>query len=113
MAWRFGRADRAGSWRWFSATGEQVQEVLNRLGDFESQNLAQLRDGGSHPVPVADLCKEAQDRLAAIEQDDLDDLMSFRVTGRRRVWCIRDRNIMHILWWDPNHEVCPSLKRNT
>ena len=41
-----------------------------------------------------------------IQQDDIDKLMSFRIAGKKRVWCIQDRNIMRVLWWDPQHEIC-------
>ena len=48
-----------------------------------------------------------------IRQDDVDELMSFRLDSRGRVWCIQTGNIMRVLWWDPNHEVCPSFKKHT
>ena len=52
----------------------------------------------------------ARDRLAEIGQDDLDELMSFRITGESRVWCIQDSAIMRVLWWDPHHGVYPIEK---
>ena len=45
---------------------------------------------GSHPVPTARVIKDAQDRLRAIKRDDIDELMSFRISGKRRIWCIRN-----------------------
>ncbi len=33
--------------------------------------------------------------------------------GKQRIWGIKDRNILKVLWWDPDHEVCPSLKKYT
>jgi uncharacterized phage-associated protein len=29
------------------------------------------------------------------------------------VWCIRHLNVMRILWWDPDHLVCPSVMKHT
>lgn len=86
---------------------------MEQLHEFETMNLETIRRQGSHLVEVARLARRAIARLAEIKQDDIDYLMSFRVTAKNRVWCIPDRNIMRILWWDPNHTVCPSLKRHT
>ena len=38
------------------------------------------------------LAKGARDRLTRIKQNDLDDLMSFRLIGQNRIWCVRDRD---------------------
>ena len=73
-------------------------------------NDAQLRDTGSHPIPIAQLDKLARDRLSEIEQDDLDELFSLRLTGEKRIWCIRNEMVMRVLWWDPSHQVYPVAK---
>ena len=86
---------------------------MEKLHEFETKNWAEIRRTGSHPVPIKNLAKVARDRLATIRQDDLDELMSFRVTGKERVWCVKARNIMRVLWWDPDHTVCPAPKKYT
>ena len=35
-------------------------------------------------------------------------LFSVRLTGRIRLWGLRDVSILRVLWWDPEHTVCPS-----
>jgi len=40
-------------------------------------------------------------------------LFSFAIDGRRRVWGIRREHVLCLLWWDPNHQVCPSQKKAT
>ncbi len=86
---------------------------MEHLHEFETMDLDTIQRQGSHPVEVVRLARKARDRLAEIKQDDVDYLRSFRITAKKRVWCIPDRNIMRVLWWDPNHTVCPSLKRHT
>jgi hypothetical protein len=54
---------------------------------------------------------EAQRRLVAIAQDDIDDLFSLHLGGKPRVWGVRDGSVLRLLWWDPEHEICPSLPR--
>jgi hypothetical protein len=68
---------------------------------------------GSHFVGYSDLCKDAQDRLTALQKDEQAQLFSTRITGEKRLWGFRDIAILRVLWWDPNHSVCPSLKKGT
>jgi hypothetical protein len=66
-----------------------------------------------HSIGIESLSKEATDRLAEIKQDDIAEIFSFRLQGAHRVFGIRDRSVVKLLWWDPEHGVCPSLKKNT
>lgn len=70
-------------------------------------NWDEVLDAGSHFVSVLRLERDAQKRLIELGLDDLDELMSFRCGGKQRVWCVLEGNTMRVLWWDPNHEVCP------
>ena len=45
--------------------------------------------------------------------DDQEELVSFRIGGRERLWAIRVETEAFLLWWDPNHEICPSQKKGT
>jgi hypothetical protein len=114
LAWRFSSCDRGGPFAWTNLFhGAPFQEVVERLHEFERMSWEQIIDTGSHPIEPERFEKLARDRLAEIQQDDVDELMSFRISGIRRIWCIQDRNIMRVLWWDPDHRVCPSHKRHT
>lgn len=75
--------------------------------------LSQLREAGNHAVLQSDFAPEAKKRLEELRLDDLEKLWSFRVGARGRFWCIKDQNIYALLWWDPNHQVCLSLKKHT
>lgn len=108
LAWRFSSADRDGPFRWEIACNDKFREVISRLAEFEGKNWNEIKAAGSHPIPVHKLCKEAQRRLVEVERDDLDELMSFRVTGANRVWCVRDGHIMRVFWWDEEHKVYPT-----
>ena len=72
-----------------------------------------LADGNNHLMAISNLTKDAQDRLEEIGQLDIDQLVSLRVAGKPRVWGILEHSTLKILWWDPEHLVCPSLKRRT
>ena len=66
-----------------------------------------------HPIEINRLCPAAQRRLAEISQDDIDDLISLRLGGRERIWGIRDGATLKLLWWDPDHQVCPATLKHT
>ena len=113
LAWRFSTCDKAGQFAWTGLEhGEAFKEVMDRLHEFETKTWDEITRTGSHPIEVYKCEKSARDRLTDIQQDDVDELMSFRISGKKRVWCIQDRNIMRILWWDPDHLICPAHLKN-
>lgn len=105
--------DLDGPWGWNLFDSTNMQEVFQKI--FESQKLSwqELRNNGSHFVDMEDLCPQAQKRLINIKKEDLDQLFSLRLTGRKRIWGIKEGNIFWLLWWDPSHEVSPSYKKHT
>ena len=114
FSWSFSILDKEGPFGWNKCQcHNKLLEILEKKGNFEDKELSELYYQGSHSIPVAKICKEAQKRLEEINQDDIDNLFSFRLTGINRIFCIQDGNIMKVLWWDPDHMVCPSIKRHT
>lgn len=114
ISWRFSSCDRGGEWSWTKLDNPELyKEVMEKLHEFETKNWEEFKQSGSHPIELKDIEKTARDRLAAIKLDDIDSLVSLRVGAKRRIWCIKDQNIMKILWWDPKHEICPSPKKYT
>jgi hypothetical protein len=105
--------DMDGPWGWKHFDSMQLQELFQKVFECQKLTWQDLRNNGSHLVNREDLCSEAQKRLTEIQKEDLDQLFSLRLTGRKRVWGIKEGNILWLLWWDQNHEVCPSHKKNT
>lgn len=115
FCWRVEDIDWHGGWGWSSVNLEDLfRVVIPKLHDYETMTWAEM-DGpsGSHSVEREQLCAEAQARLTQIGKDHIESLFSVRVTGERRVWGVKDVAILRILWWDPEHSVCPSLKKHT
>ena len=94
--------------------GDAFFEIAKRLKSCELRPwediVASPRD---HLIPVNKICKEAQGRLKKRKQDDIDALWCFRVNAKKRLWGTDEGNILRIMWWDPEHRICPSLKSNT
>lgn len=106
LAWRFSGCDRDGPFSWLSIEStDKHKQIIDALHEFETKPWAEIKEQGSHPIPCHQLEKPARDRLKEIEFDDVEELMSFRIAGAHRVWCVQSGHIMRVLWWDPNHQV--------
>lgn len=113
-SWKFSLIDLDGPWGWNNISSDNRWEILfNKVNLKEHANWAMLKSSGSHNVSIDKLNKKAKARLIEIGHDDIDELFSLRVSGKERIWGIRDRYALKIIWWDPKHEVCPSLKKHT
>jgi hypothetical protein len=115
-AWRVSTLEMAAPFGWHKIEFEKLEDVRRKLGNFESMTWNQIlvvANRRNHAVSVDRLCKTAQDRLEEIGQGDVDELVSLRLSGPERVWGIRAGHVLNILWWDPEHAVCPALLKHT
>jgi len=85
-------------------------EIYPKLRAYESMTWNEILQNKKrdHAVAIDGLIKAARDRLALLRLDDLDELFRFRLGGTMRIWGIRDGRVFKLLWWDPDHEICPS-----
>jgi hypothetical protein len=101
---------------WHEIKKEKLVEVCKKLGELEASTWSEIfvtRKKQNHSVSVAQLSKEAKDRLKELKLDEHEELISLRLSGPERVWGYRYMGALTLLWWDPGHQVCPSLPRNT
>jgi hypothetical protein len=112
-SWSFVRTDKNGPFAWTRIEADQALELMHKLAEFEHMNFSQLASQGSHGIQTTKLDKVARERLTAIKQDDLDLVVSFRISGKCRLFCVAEGMVMFVLWWDPDHAVCPSVLKNT
>lgn len=89
--------------------GSCFPNVATSIKNYESMKWQDIfsRD---HRVKLSALITAAQRRLVEIRLDDLDELWRLRIDARKRLWGVRVRDIFYILWWDPEHAVCPVVK---
>lgn len=90
------------------------QKIFPKLQSFEKNTWTEIlsykhrrKDGmvsNNHPVPVANLCKEARDRLEELKYN-VDFLFSLRLEAKLRIYGFRVHNYLEILWVDREHEV--------
>lgn len=114
--WSIKLFDVHGQWgREKVANAHLWDDLFAKLRHFESMTWGDIlkEKQNHHSIAVGSLAKEARQRLAAMRQDDVDEIFRLRLTGKQRVWGIRDRHVLKLLWWDPEHEICPSVLKNT
>ena len=115
-SWQIRFLEIQGPFGWGVLDREKLEQIRRRLADFETMTWSEILIGGkkrNHTIQVADLPGENQRRLREIGQGDVDQLVSLSVSGRERIFGILDKTVLRLLWWDPEHQVYPSRKKNT
>lgn len=112
IVWRFSSVDKDGPWGWrTAAAGVWWSSIFPKLQNFETMTWAAImaasggrrRGTNHHPVKVEKLTRQAKNRLEQICQDDVDELFSLRLTQTQRIYGIRDRRALRLLWFDRHH----------
>ena len=112
--WRIDLLQREDPYGWEAVSPALLwEEILPKLSSFETMTWAAILGKQNHEVSVASLCTKAQKRLKALRLDDIEQLVLLRLGGKKRIWGIKEHRVLRLLWWDPNHKVCPSIKRHT
>lgn len=111
--WTFNLIDFDGPWCPKGMDQHLLLDVIKKLSAFESMTWSEIEGSKHHSVEVWQIGKQAQNRLIEIDQDDVAELFSLRLSGKERVWGIRDGHIFRLLWWDPDHTVYPVHKKHT
>jgi hypothetical protein len=116
-AWRFSRSKKYSSskYGWTSLNGKLFY-VVEKLHDLEVQTWADIfRDRKKHhSISVNDLIPEVQ-RLLHSNREDVDTVFSIHISSKERIFGIIEPGfgVLDIIWWDPEHEICPSQKKHT
>lgn len=114
-SWRIGRLELVDPYGWQDVGAAKLFEIRWKLANYETMTWGEIlkdRDH-NHPVAVNRLEGRAQKRLREIGLHMLDEIFRLRLSGRERVWGHRVGSVLHVLWWDPEHRVCPSPLRHT
>ena len=113
-SWQFEFIDVDGPWGWNNIGKDYLfSNILNSIINFESMKWHEILNRNNHEIKIHRITKEAQKRLAELNMDDIETLVSLRITGAVRIWGIRVHNCFKVLWLDPEHQVCPSKLKHT
>lgn len=115
-SWRIALLEMVDPFGWHTIQREKLDEIRDKLAEFEKLSWNEIlvqQKHWHHTVQVEKINKDAQERLKEVNQDDIDELVSLHLSGKERIWGIRELGVLKLLWWDPEHQVCPSLKKHT
>lgn len=118
-SWAFSKIQRGGLWDitqkdWIIWN----DRILSKLSSLESMTWAEIkvipkdgRKGGNkhHNISVEDFSKKAKDELKRLNLH-YDELFSLRLTNRERIFGFLERGTLYLIWYDAEHEICPSQK---
>ena len=99
--------------RWGQSKEVNFWDVAEKLKSFEQRQWKHLagytkRD---HPIEFHKLEKEAQEYIGRTGIfDDHDEIWSLHLDGTKRLWGLKYQRYCMVIWWDPDHKICPSLK---
>jgi hypothetical protein len=117
LCWRFTHVDNEGPWGFGDLTAEAICDLLAQLVAFESMTVHEAFHKGDYPGKSYELeglpNPVALERLEAINLADQTKIWRLRVGGTGRLYGFLKFNVFHVVWWDPDHQVWPSQKRNT
>lgn len=91
------------------------QDIVSVLHDCETMTWSQIEQaaeqhkGSGTSIATVDLIPLARERLGLLGIEE-EFLFELRVDHVRRIWGVRDRLVLDLLWWDPGHEVCRSKR---
>jgi len=113
VQWCFELFDKGAKWHDGNYTEETFREIAGFLQGYSTMRWGLIEQDRTrnHEVCVVKMIKDAQKRLEEIKLDDYDRLWHFRFDGKKRLWGIRNGHVFRILWYDPQHKICPSEKK--
>lgn len=107
-SWRIARIELEDPFGWHLVGQGVLHEIRKKLAQFEAKTWNEIlvkEKHWNHTIPVSKICAPARDRLTALRLDDIEEVVSLRLTGPQRVWGYRVGPVFHLLWWDPEHHV--------
>jgi len=113
--WTLIFADFDGPYGWRNLPIEKLfTDTIKKLHEFEAMTWGEIEtqsEGRHHFVPTGSWSAVAVARLADTEFSGEPRLFSLRLEGGIRVWGKREGAVFQILWYDPEHGVCPYIKQ--
>ena len=118
--WIFTHLDKSGEFAFdMQKIGDDSYTILDKIINYSSMTWGEIKrqthdDNRSkhHYLTYSSLSDAAKKRLKVKDLEDRsDDIFSFAFTNMLRIIGFTDDEKFYVLWYDPNHEVCPSTKK--
>lgn len=114
IAWNFRRmqTDPGCAWR---CTFRKLSRHAGRLLSFEGKSFMEIgqEPGSSHSwEDMGRLNPKFQKILDGMNLEN-ESLWQLELSGRARLFGMREGNIFHVMWLDENHTICPVKLKHT
>lgn len=117
--WRFERVDNSGEWNLYCSNN--LADILKKLVDFERMTWAEIQKqthndnrSSNHYISFEKMSQKAKDRFSELRLNEFsDNIFSLRLKGKERLFGILTDGVFNILWYDNDHQICPSPKKHT
>lgn len=114
IVFRLSLMDHGGRWSFSNLPEAEIRQIAAFAKNIESLKPGELLNvAGTKPIPWDSMIPDAQKRAQEIELDQFDGLFELRLGNRPRLFGLLDQHCFYPVWWDPDHEICSSQKRNT
>lgn len=122
VIWRFDMIDSDGKFAFDLDRKDFLHyEVMKKMIDYSNMTWSEIKrqthdEGKSkhHLLALEELSKEAFERFNVKHLEEYSDsIFSFALQNKLRIVGIRKDANFHVLWYDPQHEVCLSKKKHT
>lgn len=118
-SWNFKYCDMySEKYRCYNIIDSSLQNIKNlflKLQEFEGMTWGGIIQNrtNNHFISLEDFKPLVRERVSELRFDE-DELFSIRLGGRIRLYGVfRDNSVFCILFFDTEHELCPSLKKHT
>lgn len=116
----FDRLDRDGHFA-FNVLRDKFnyKEVLTKIVEYSNLTWSEIKlqthdksnKSKHHFLEYSGLSKLARDRISKLDMEsEIDAIFSFALQNKLRLIGIRENEKFHVVWYDPEHEFCPSGK---
>jgi hypothetical protein len=121
LSWRLALLsfDHGHRWNWAGITRPEFEKLLAFLAHMEDKNWQTSAPGTENrprlkSIPFESIIHDAQKEMSRRGLDEFsDNLWELHVDGPTRVWGLRSGTVFRVLWWDPDHKICPSPLKHT
>lgn len=119
--WAFDQIDKDGPFA-FNINRQEFKhkEFIDKIVSYSAMTWADIKkqthDNGkskNHNLDEGKLSVDAIKRLEKLNRnEESDSLFSFAFNNMLRIIGIREKEVFHVMWYDNEHRVCPSTKKN-
>ena len=113
-SWRIAQLDVIDDqYGWHKVSPAKMLYIREKLASYESMTWNEIladQDYNHHIDVNRVKDKGVRKRL---DEMGLETVLRLRLTGAERIWGYRVGAVLHIIWWDPLHNICPSIRKHT